>query len=187
MQVIAFGHRRQTGKDTAGKLLYTHLQATHKNTVIKKSGFADKLKEVAQTLWGFGGLKSNNFYNQNGALKEQPLEALGLSPRELWIQLGCKIREIYSTTWIDNLLFNGELDILIITDLRFPNEFKKVKEMGGICIKVERDCIEQFDDEADSALKDEDQWDYIIQNNGTLTDLSQTILGLMESFHHEEK
>ena len=83
----------------------------------------------------------------------------------------------------------------IITDNRFPNETKRVKKEGGITIKIERDFnlrhpgynnleeVKQKDIElykqlthfSETALDDYTDWDHIIQNNGSLEDLIESV------------
>jgi hypothetical protein len=83
----------------------------------------------------------------------------------------------------------------IITDNRFPNETKRVKKEGGLTIKIERDFnlrhpgynnleeVKQKDIElykqlthfSETALDDYTDWDHIIQNNGSLEDLIESV------------
>lgn len=82
----------------------------------------------------------------------------------------------------------------IITDTRFPNELEAVKSKGGITIRVNRDdreFKEYFDGkewvkkslltdqhESETAL-DNAEFDYVIQNDGTLLELVSKIREIM--------
>ena len=88
----------------------------------------------------------------------------------------------------------------IITDNRFPNETKRVKKEGGLTIKIERDFnlrhpgynnleeVKQKDIElykqlthfSETALDDYTDWDHIIQNNGSLEDLIESVKQIMK-------
>lgn len=73
----------------------------------------------------------------------------------------------------------------IITDVRFPNEAKAIKDKGGILIRVNREIPKEEDvnqsllgamsnykeHPSETALDDYQDWDYIIQNDGTIEDL----------------
>ena len=81
--------------------------------------------------------------------------------------------------------------------MRFPNEMKAVEDRNGICIRINRpfkccnmkdleyqdcmDCAEYqmniFQNEhiSETALDDYDNWDYIINNNGTIEELINQI------------
>ena len=76
----------------------------------------------------------------------------------------------------------------IITDLRFPNELKAVKDRGGVSIRVNRDNEQVLKDKgihipkhlltpehkSETAL-DDAEFDYVIDNNGTIEDLIHII------------
>ena len=72
----------------------------------------------------------------------------------------------------------GKYPDWIITDMRFPNELKAVKERGGITIRInrgnftglEKEIIECNQHSSETAL-DNAPFDYIIENNGTIADL----------------
>jgi hypothetical protein len=61
----------------------------------------------------------------------------------------------------------------IITDTRFPNEIKAVKDRGGITIDVRRHDRTHFEKEHESetALDDYHFFDYFIDNDGTIDEL----------------
>ena len=77
-----------------------------------------------------------------------------------------------------------ENEKVIITDLRFPNEVKAVKDRGGITIRINRpDFVENAltgekfpvkvykqEHESETAL-DNYKFDYEIQNDGTIAEL----------------
>lgn len=61
----------------------------------------------------------------------------------------------------------------IISDLRFPNELRAVRERDGNVISVVNDRLEIPDKQhiSETALDDFNQWDAVIKNNGSLNDL----------------
>ena len=102
------------------------------------------------------------------------MSKLNLTPREIWILMGNKIREIYEATWIDYIIQKINVDILIISDLRFRNEAIAIKKAKGTLIKIERNTTRSFDP-AEVDLDNWTDWDLIIDNNGTLSDLNKKI------------
>jgi dephospho-CoA kinase len=71
----------------------------------------------------------------------------------------------------------------IITDLRFPNELKAVKEKKGITIRVNRDLQKESDDYShisETAL-DDAEFDYVINNNGTIDDLIEPVREILKA------
>lgn len=70
---------------------------------------------------------------------------------------------------------DGPLPNWIITDTRFPNEAKAIKDKGGIVIKVDRPGVVPINDHpSETALKDYD-FDYVIHNNGNIDDLVNNV------------
>ena len=73
----------------------------------------------------------------------------------------------------------------IITDVRFPNEAQAIKDRGGILIRIEREDLNNFTKkfpdtvhESEIALDDYKDWDYVIDNNGSLKDLVEKVRAL---------
>ena len=81
---------------------------------------------------------------------------------------------------------------VIITDTRFPNELKAVKDRGGITIRVNRpDFVENAltgekfsvkvhrnEHPSETAL-DNAEFDYVIENSGTIADLEEKVLEIL--------
>jgi len=64
----------------------------------------------------------------------------------------------------------------IITDMRFPNEAKAIKQRGGLLIRVERPgSLSQSDHPSEIALDNYHGFDYTILNNGTIDDLVKNV------------
>lgn len=63
----------------------------------------------------------------------------------------------------------------IITDCRFPNEAQSVKDRGGIIIRTERDNPNPSNHPSETGLDDYQDFDYIIDNNGSMEDLIEQV------------
>lgn len=72
-------------------------------------------------------------------------------------------------------LFKPDYPQWIISDVRFPNELKAIKDRGGICIRVSRPPIEPDPHISESALDDSDDFDYMIINSGTIDELVERV------------
>lgn len=62
----------------------------------------------------------------------------------------------------------------IVTDVRFINEAKGIKKRGGLLIRVNREVKQNTkiaNHPSETSLDDYKDWDYIIDNNGTLSNL----------------
>ena len=86
-----------------------------------------------------------------------------------------------------------DIDNVIITDLRFPNEMEAVKKKGGITIRVNRPCdicggsgyhkmscpVSKSGEHYSEKALDNAEFDYVIQNNGTISDLIDKIRNIL--------
>ena len=98
-----------------------------------------------------------------------------LTPRKLLQLLGTEAGRhiIHPNIWVNALFADYEPDSnWIITDVRFPNEAKAIKEKGGIMIRVNRPqfmangrVIVKDEHESETALDDYDGFDYVIEND----------------------
>lgn len=106
-------------------------------------------------------------------MRGETLPVVGKSPRQIWVELGNAMRAIYPDIWVDTLFEDYALStpaggsVLIIPDVRFPNEVKAIRERGGILVKVTAPGVPEDTDGADDVLADYDGWDFTIANDFT--------------------
>lgn len=176
MKIIGFGHRKQTGKDSCCNLLVSHLRATQRNILVRKTGFASKMKAMCHDLYAWAGLMDEDYYEQNQHLKGVVLPAIGKSPRTVWIEFGTSVgRSIYPDTWVV-YPFQMSCNYLLLKDVRFPNEAQEILNRGGLLYKVENPRVADSDDAADCGLASWTKWTGIINNDGDLVKLNATVI-----------
>lgn len=171
-KIIGVAFKKQRGKDSFCNFVKNFLQIHCPNCVVKKIGFANKLKDIAFQLYGWSGLQRGVYYEDHYTDKEIILPKINLTPRSIWIRLGNKMREIYSDTWVDFVLKQQNVDVLLVNDLGFRNEATAIREAGGILIRIDREGPIAFDDR-EIQLDDWHDWDAIISNHGTLYELNE--------------
>lgn len=163
--ILAFGHKKQMGKDTLAKYVIDVLRPKRARLRIVQRGFADKLYEFLHSVYGWAGYQTKAYYDRNPAEKMKVLPALGKTPRQLLIEFGQHTRKLDDAIWV-NATIRGEYDVLLVTDLRFPTEFQALKEQGAHLYRVHNPRIAPTDDEADCALDGwEDKWHGTILND----------------------
>lgn len=175
MKIIGLGHYSRTGKDTLANLLLQSPRLAGRRC--RSVPFAWKLKQICYDLYQWDGLQPPEFYETPAgeALREVPLPTLGMTPVEIWVAMGTPAvrQNVYERTWIDYLIKGThDLDVLIIPDVRFPNEFQAIRDSGGVLVKLLRPGVGPRDTVADLALRDCAAWDYVINNGGTLQNLA---------------
>lgn len=62
----------------------------------------------------------------------------------------------------------------IISDLRFPNELKAIKDRGGVCIRINRPGLIKSNHLSETSL-DSATFDYIIDNNSDINSLIEKV------------
>lgn len=181
--LIGIGHYSRTGKDTLAKAIVNQCANRNPSLKVRKYSFAGKLKEVAHYLYAWAGLQDGPFYEtEEGArLRDVPLQ-IGLTPVEVWIGVGNKLREVYRATWVHPVIFdfiNDDSDVGIITDVRFPDEITAVENIRShFLIKTVRPGVSPRDSVSDRALLDCDRWDYWA--GPTLDDLDRLACDIAE-------
>lgn len=102
----------------------------------------------------------------------------------IFLKNGEEIKNVHN----DDIVYETYYPNWIITDMRFPNELKTVKDKEGITIRVNRPdvIINSFTDksfpikvyrkehESETAL-DNTEFDYVIDNSGTLEELVEKV------------
>ncbi len=175
MKIVALGYKKGSGKNTFSRFLQTYLQQVTPKLKIKEVSFAAKLKDISFQLFNWGGLERGVYYETHREEKEVVLPKLDLSPRDIWIQVGNKLREVKSSVWIDYALLNVQADLIIITDLGYINEAKRIKELDGQLIKIVRDDTVKATDSREIELDSWEYWDWIFTNNNSLSDFNETV------------
>lgn len=171
MKIIAFGFKKGRGKDSCCNFLKDILHRERPELRCRKVGFADKLKDIAHQLYGWAGLQPGIYYETRYKEKEVVLPAIGKSPRQIWIEVGNYMRQVYGHTWIDFITQGGiKADVLLVKDCGFTNEAVRIRESGGLLYRVDREGP-LADDPRETELDAWDDWDGIIDNGGDLNDL----------------
>lgn len=167
--IIGIVGPKGSGKSEVAKFL-------SKNYDFERTRFADSLKNMLMT--GFNLSRDQ----VDGDLKEVPTDKLcGKTPREVMMTCGTEWgrnmihQDIWVTAWGNSLPNSNRI---VVDDMRFPNERRAVKRMGGIVIRVERPGFEHDPcHESESHIL---KSDYIVKNSGdSLRGLHENVQSLM--------
>ncbi|MEE9548750.1 MAG: hypothetical protein V3V68_05285 [Nitrosomonadaceae bacterium] len=172
MKIVGIGYKKGSGKDQFASFMHTFIRCTQPNLSVKRVSFADKLKDVSHQLYHWVGLERGMYYENHRDKKEISLPLIGKSPRQIWIEVGNKLREVYSETWIDFALRSMVADIILIPDVRFCNEARAIKNQGGVLVRIDRPGVPRGTDPAEVDLDAWDNWNWIINNYSDLSALN---------------
>lgn len=177
MLIAICGHKF-SGKSTVARLL-------HNATGYEVVSFADKLKDVCCVLSGCTREQLEDYdFKENELVPDylRPYCGNAEKPtfRAFLQRFGSEVmRGVNDNIWIDCTLSNCGKDA-IISDCRFPNEAKAIKERGGIVIKVVRPDVKAEDSHQSETRIDEIVPDIIIENNSDLKALQGNVSALVE-------
>lgn len=180
---IAISGKARAGKNTVAEMLVDYLK--YKNSKEKIVALADPMKKIVQMmfpeasadcLYGPSELRatpiSDKFKDKNGNL---------LTHRQALIDLGAFGRQYNGSIWLNCLVEDcnrsTEINTYIVSDVRFINEFKYLKEAKFITIRVLRADCAKLDDvsEVEQDSIDDSEFDYVIHNDGSLDDLKKQV------------
>lgn len=192
-RLIALCGQAGSGKDTAAEMLYDALVYNKGLAAVRRYAFADPIRDMITVLMGYTGYSGATGlqWMQDRVLKEQPIDGIGHSYRKLAQTLGTEWgRAVDPDLWvkltqarIQKLRFTTDHPVtVIITDLRFPNEAKMVKDMGGVIWRITGRSAGISTQHASEQLVDQIECDAEIDNTGTLTQLQEK---LSERLHRE--
>jgi hypothetical protein len=179
--IIGLGFKARVGKDTVAAHLVN-------NYSFVQESFAFPLKEfIGKQICGF------NEKQLYGAWKEVIDPEWGMTPRQILQLVGTDAlrKVVHDDFWIIPMkrklkehIRNGHN--VVISDCRFSNEIKLVKELGGNLVRIDRDNpdkISGFEKHSSEVeLETFNGWDNVLQNNSTLEDLYKRVDKMMEQY-----
>ena len=193
-----------SGKDTVAD----YLQNFHE---FRRESFASTLKDAVAAVFGWDRVmlegrtkEAREWREQVDPWWAQRLNMPELTPRlmlQLWGTEVCR-KGFHDDIWIASLenKLRTSKDHVVISDCRFPNEIKAIKEQGGKILWVQRGVIPHWYDIACAANKGDSkatQWlinegihasetawagtsfDHIVNNNSTIDSLYTTVKSLV--------
>jgi hypothetical protein len=198
-----------SGKDTIADYLVNIHQ-------FRRESFANTLKDACSAVFGWDRTMLEGRTKQAREWREQVDEwwskrlGLAITPRWILQQWGTEVcrRGFHDDIWIaslENKLRTSQDDV-VISDCRFPNEIKAIRNQGGIVLRVVRgpepewyadavatnagptnmswslskDRLEKHNVHASETAWVGTEFDCVIDNNGTMDQLYQQINDLLQ-------
>ncbi len=180
--IVGFGHQAQVGKDTAAGMLV----ARHG---FYRLAFADILKEVLYDINPIVAFLANSLPGESGIVRLQDVVdndgwdvAKGMTEtRRLLQDLGVAARwHLDEDVWVKPIIetiVSGPRHNFVVTDVRFPNEFRALQDAHAVMVKITRTGVESNAGQhlSETAL-DNAEWDWVVPNDGTLLELEETLV-----------
>jgi len=158
--VIGIAGKKRHGKDAFGRMLIRS-----SGMIATRISFADALKEEVAAACDL----TPEYIESHKENFRLILQGWGTDYRR---KLCC---DSYWTDIFSHSAANSECELVVCTDVRFPNEAKVIKEMGGVLIKISRPGFKEPDSHiSENSLNDWSEWDFIVDNCGDLSRLEET-------------
>ena len=180
MKIIGVAGKKRSGKDTLFEVLHSF------DKHVYRRAFADALKEEVASILGV----SVAFMEEHKDQFRLGLQWYGTDFRRKMPVIG------YDDYWLramDKWIHRFERQlcqtkdsaVLVIPDVRFPNEVDYIHAKGGLVVKIERPSLVSTDSHlSENALNDYD-FDHTIRNDGDLADYRHRILGWFSTLTRE--
>jgi hypothetical protein len=188
MYKIALAGKAGTGKNTAADLIAATVPFTTGFSLNAVSlAFADPIKEMVKVM--FPHVEREHLFGDSKFRNEiiagaKNAEGNPLTIRRALLDIGTSLGRGYNdNVWLENMDFRikqneaAKRKIILITDVRFRNEFNWLKQQGFFMIKVIRDngsTINHISETGQDEIKD-NEYDYVLNNNGSMADLEAII------------
>ena len=176
MKIIGLSGRAGSGKDTVANYLV-------KNYGYTKLSFGNVLKDVVACIFGWprelleGDTKeSREFRNKEDKWWSEHLK-FKITPRIALQKIGTDVFRMHFHQDIWLLILKRQitkLDKIVVTDIRFINEYNMIKNIGGTIISITRNNIIK-DNHLSENILDNIKFKYNLDNSGTIEELHQKI------------
>lgn len=181
--IVAFGHKQNSGKDTACNYLKYYYKFTHR-------AFATSLKRSVK-----GMLLNNILELETQDQKNELCPILGMSYRRILQKAGDCLKKEFGEELFCKVL-QHDISTLIqvknvaISDMRSFTEFAYIQSLGGYCVRIDRPTDTPRTDTHRTELEldaiPNDNWDYIIRNDSSIEEFTRKIDAMLKHFGYEE-
>jgi hypothetical protein len=181
--IIGLTGYKGVGKDTVAAYLM-------KEHSFERKAFADPLKQSVAALFGIQYSSIDQYKNMDGMRVWMGHRVIsrdnqeGMSFREFLQRYGTEShRDVFGENfWVDLTLPVGGYypgRAIVVTDVRFSNEAARIRDLGGTVVRIIRGNAAPFDQDHHRSEVQDFDWDYILENNGTLRQLYDNVEELL--------
>lgn len=177
--IIGLSGYAQTGKDTVAEHLI-------KQYGYRRVAFADPIREALYKLnpqVSLGEFSHVHLSQAVNGLGWEETKRQSPETRRLLQVMGTEVgREMFGQDfWVNQAMKNaGKFDKIVLTDVRFPNEFRAIKAREGIVIRIVKPGTGAVNEHASETALDNFSFDATIVNDGSIYELSQKIDSLIK-------
>lgn len=178
-KLVGMSGYAQSGKDTVGQIL-------HDQHGFRRLAFADSLRELALKIDPFVPLPHETIIPEGWQTLSGLVQHVGWEEaktsgevRRFLQDLGTGCREVIDPDcWIKPVLRQIKSDRnfpTVITDVRFPNEAKMIKQLGGVVWRISRPGYGAVNAHLSERSMDSWAFDHFLINDSSITELSHFV------------
>jgi hypothetical protein len=135
-----------SGKDALGKCFVSNHGYT-------RVAFADAVKLMALEHHGWDGRKDD-------------------AGRALLQEVGSMMRDEYEHYWVDAAFAEAaKYEHVVMTDVRYPNELARLRQLGGVFVRIIRPGVGPVNDHPSETALDDQPADVTVINDATIDKL----------------
>lgn len=173
--LIGLTGRKQSGKSTVAKILREQQKFIEYSFAAPMRLFIAFMLAPSET-GGLAWLEAN---------KETPIDWLdGMTPRHMLQTLGTEWGRdmIHSELWLRKCMrdiADSTAPNIVVSDVRFDNEAKAIREAGGVIVHVVRNTCEGADAHVSEAGVNDGLIDIVVDNSADIAGLESAICGIV--------
>jgi hypothetical protein len=171
-----------SGKDTVAERLVTQHE-------FERDSFAKSLKDATASIFGWdrelleGNTKESREWREQPDIFWSKKFNKEITPRWVLQYFGTEVCRggMLDSVWVDSLIARYQGKNTVISDTRFVNEIKTIRDHGGKIVLIKRGEVPSREEmQASGAHQSEWDWigckfDYVIENNSTFEALNYQI------------
>jgi hypothetical protein len=183
MKILGFRGRAQAGKDTCCDMIIEMAEPR-----AKKLSLAQPLKELCADVFGLTYDMPPRAFFGDGTDKDQEYPNLpGWNGRKILQFIGTEgFRKVSTSIWVDHLIrrmhSTPEVELFLISDVRFEDEISALKKLDATIVRVTRPgapSILGIPGHSSEPNQEELYADLEICNDGTLEELREKLKQLL--------
>jgi len=172
--------------NTIGQQLISHVESIKNNRKsygLPDDGVSDTMISTVKKLY----LSDENFFENKTDISRSLLQIYGTQI------FRNRVDDLYWIKRTKERIEKINADIVLITDVRFPNEIDFISNSESYkpyAIRINRTLNrsgKEHEHISETALDDYKEFAYIVENNSSLSDLKETAYGIIEDIEKEEQ
>jgi hypothetical protein len=176
--IFALTGAKGSGKDTVASLL----KEMYPEKDIATVAFADPIKNALLKIFDLDSVEEYDELKRDYLHWGDRYDNI-VSGRHVCREIGMLMRSYSDVQFVNYVkkAADSHNGLLVVTDLRFDNEYLALRDMGAAIIKIKNGRVHEEDMHITERGFDDELVDYVIENHDSMDDLKHNINDMMEA------